>query len=143
MDWSDPVRVAALVGFTVVEAVALLAFLALVQAPPPEPANPVAPPTPPDGSPPRFRPPGASGSARRVGFIPRFGLVLGRVICFGVLLALTVVAALPGGGLLAVVGWWVTALLLFGLTVRQTFKANIAIGLVTIALLVSIGAVAG
>jgi hypothetical protein len=68
---------------------------------------------------------------------------LGWVICFGVLLALTALSALPGGALLSVVGWWVVALTLFGLTVRQTFKTNIALGLLTFAIALVLSLVPG
>jgi hypothetical protein len=141
MHWSDPFLLALLAGFIAVEAAVLVGFIALVQVPLPDPAATSAPPEPPGGPPESWRRAGASGSGRRAGFIPRFGLPLAGVICFGVLLSLTVVSALPYGAMPAVVGWWVAALTLFGLTVRQTLKANIVLALVNIAVLVASGLV--
>jgi hypothetical protein len=141
VDLSDPVQMVALLGFTAVEAVFLLTVLALFKSPPPDRRSSAGTPEPPEQPAPSFRPP-SSGTARRVGFIPRFGLALGWMICFGVLLALTAVTAIPGGVFLSVAGWWAAALTLFGLTVRQTFKANIALGLLTLAMVVGMGLVA-
>ncbi len=119
LDLSDPSEILMVVGFTAVESVFLVILILAFQLPPTEPGS----------------------SVRQVGFIPRFGLVAGGTICFGVVLTLTAILALPGGALLSVVGWWVAALKLFGLTVRQTIKANIALGMLNIAMLVAIGAV--
>jgi hypothetical protein len=123
MHWSDPIVLALLAGFIAVEAVALVAFIALVQVPLPEPPD---------------RPP---GSRRRAGFVPRFGLPRAGLICFAVLLCLTAVSVLPYGAIPAVVGWWYAALALFGLTVRQALKANIVLALVNVAVLVAGGLV--
>ena len=141
MEWSDPLAPVFVAAFIAVEAAVLLGFIALVQPPQRDPVTRSAPAVPPDGPQESWRPTDTIRSSRRYGFIPRFGLTLAGAICFGVLLCLTVVSLLPYGFILANVGWWFAALTLFGLTVRQTLKANLTLALVNIAFLVAIGLV--
>ena len=141
MEWNDPFALAILIGFMAVEAAALLAFIALVQRSHRAPVAGAAPVEPPDVQPGSWRRAGGIGPESRVAFIPRFGLPLAGVICFGVLLALTIVSLLPYGIITATVGWWYAALVLFGLSVRQTLKANIVLALVNIAVLMAVGLV--
>ncbi len=142
MDLSNLVQVMVLIAFVAVEAVVLLVLLTLFQPPGPRSSVETTKPSA-DPAPTSALPPGPSGSVLQVGFLSRFGMPLGWVICFGVLLALTALSALPGGALLSVVGWWVVALTLFGLTVRQTFKTNIALGLLTFAIALVLSLVPG
>jgi hypothetical protein len=118
IDLSEPLEVLALVWGTGLEAVFLLILLRIFQPPPPEPGP----------------------AARRPAFLERFALLPGWIVCFAVLLPLVLCLALPGGALVAIVGWWAAALGLFGLTVRQTLKANIALGLFNWALVLAVGA---
>lgn len=80
--------------------------------------------------------PEAEGTAPRTCFIQRFGPVSGGMICF-----LAASLALPGGILISVVGWWVAALTLFRLSVRQTFKTTIALNLFNLAMVFAIGSI--
>jgi hypothetical protein len=91
MDLSDSAQMVVLIWFTAVEAVFLLTALALFQTSPPGPRSSIStlePPT--DPLPPTFQPAtGTIGPTSRVGFISRFGLLLGWAICFVLLLALS------------------------------------------------------
>jgi hypothetical protein len=134
IDFSDLETWLILIGFTAAQTVFLVVMLLLFQ-PPFTPSSSHEPDeTSPDGVP-RSR----GKTVRRAGFIRRFGLFPGGAICFGFLFALTAVQAFPGGILAAIIGWWVLALTLFGLTVRQTFKLNIAFALFGVALMVGLG----
>ena len=83
-------------------------------------------------------------AARRqdVSFFAWWGPGLGWLVCFLVMAGVTTVGFFPFGPLLGTLGWWAAALTVFGLTLRQTIKLNIAFGLVYILLLAAITALA-
>jgi hypothetical protein len=87
---------------------------------------------------------GAEPTGRREdgSFFAQWGPGMGWTVCFLVMAGGTTISFFPFGPLLGTVGWWVAALTLFGLTVRQTIKLNIAFGLMYVLLLVAITAVA-
>ena len=81
--------------------------------------------------------------APRVGFLERFGPQPSFVICLGVMFVLNMLRIDPAGAILAFIGWWTLALTLFRLTIRQTIKANIVLGLALWVTLVVFGALLG
>lgn len=81
------------------------------------------------------------------GFFAQHGFLIGWAICFGVSVYFNMLGLLrlPFGisfGI-SVVMWWLIALKVFGLSLRQTIKLNIAQAVIFVLLLFGIAAVVG
>jgi hypothetical protein len=139
MQWDDPIRLAIAVVCIALESAALLGFIALVQPPLRDSDETHLPPKPLNEAVPTIRRTNKNRRTCRIRFIERYGLPLAAILCFGVLLILNVIALIPYGWIPAMVGWWMAALMLFGLTVRQAFKAYIVLIMASIGFLLAIG----
>jgi hypothetical protein len=63
------------------------------------------------------------------GFFARNGVRQGWGICLGMIIGLNILALPPVPLIVPIVLWWILALVYLKLTIRQTLKINIALGL--------------